>query len=541
MELLSFDKAKNATAQAADELTEKMYTPSSSSLIPNTEIGDAVTPDQETSEAVTDDVISSDVQAAKTSVFDAAAYQPQEHQPDSQKTFGREAASARTRPAQQETHQKTSPERTSPSWFSRLTGANTIARLGVVLLFIGLGFAVQLAARAGMFPLELRLALIALVGLIMVVLGWRLRKRRPAYSFSLQGGGVAICYLVVLAALRTYQLIPEPLAFTMLVSLTALTVTLAVMQDALALAIIGMLGGFAAPLFVSSLFDDMSLFSYSLVLNMGVLLVAYVKRWRPLYTASFYSSFVLIALWNVINLPAATSFSAWPVVDGFLLAHFALYLTMSVLLAHQPKASPETTVVFVLPIAVFGWHVQLVDHLPFVPAISALGFAGVYLGLASWLLRRKSTENMQPQRLAEIFTVIGTIFVTCSIPLAFDSELTTALWLLEGAGLVWLGLRQKRRSLRILGVLLQCFAFVMIQTRISTDILYIFTDTSSVIDGVRLSIRTFPLDPDSLFMRALLAISLLTSSLLLHKYRELVPHVEKHLSSLPERAPPPGN
>ncbi|MEM7738494.1 MAG: DUF2339 domain-containing protein, partial [Deinococcota bacterium] len=47
-----------------------------------------------------------------------------------------------------------------------------------------------------------------------------------------------------------------------------------------------------------------------------------------------------------------------------------------------------------------------------------------------------------------------------------------------------------------------------------------------------LSIRTFPLDPDSLFMRALLAISLLTISLLLHKYRELVPHVEKHLSSL---------
>ncbi|MEM6427730.1 MAG: DUF2339 domain-containing protein [Deinococcota bacterium] len=516
-ELLSFDKAKRATAHASDELT------ASSSRVP----------DEVTSDDVKGNDVIGDAQVVSSPTPDAAAYQPQEHlpKPDSQKTFGRGVASARARPAQKETQQKTSPERTSPSWFSRLTGANTIARLGVVLLFIGLGFAVQLAARAGMFPLELRLALIALVGLIMVALGWRLRKRRPAYSFSLQGGGVAICYLVVLAALRTYQLIPESLAFTMLVSLTALTVTLAVMQDALALAVIGMLGGFATPLFVSSLFDDVSLFSYSLVLNIGVLLVAYVKRWRPLYTASFYSSFVLIALWNVINLPAATSFSAWPVVDGFLLAHFALYLTMSVLLAHQPKASPETTVVFVLPIAVFGWHVQLVDHLPFVPAISALGFAGVYLGLASWLLRRKPTENMQPQRLAEIFTVIGTIFVTCSIPLAFDSELTTALWLLEGAGLVWLGLRQKRRSLRILGVLLQCFAFVMIQTRISTDILYIFSDTSSVIDGVRLSLTTFPLDPDSLFIRALLAVSLLTSSLLLHKHRELIPRVEKHLSS----------
>ena len=47
-----------------------------------------------------------------------------------------------------------------------LLGGNTIVRVGIVILFLGLVFLVRFAAVAGLFPIEARLALVAAVCLL---------------------------------------------------------------------------------------------------------------------------------------------------------------------------------------------------------------------------------------------------------------------------------------------------------------------------------------------------------------------------------------
>lgn len=47
------------------------------------------------------------------------------------------------------------------------------------------------------------------------------------------------------------------------------------------------------------------------------------------------------------------------------------------------------------------------------------------------------------------------IFLSLSIPLALDGYWTAAAWSLEGAGIIWIGLRQQRALARAFGVLLQ--------------------------------------------------------------------------------------
>ena len=75
-----------------------------------------------------------------------------------------------------------------------LTGGNTIVRVGVLILFIGMAFLVKYAAENAMFPLELRLAAVGAGAIALLVIGWRLRLQptRAGYALTLQGAGVAI-------------------------------------------------------------------------------------------------------------------------------------------------------------------------------------------------------------------------------------------------------------------------------------------------------------------------------------------------------------
>ena len=89
-----------------------------------------------------------------------------------------------------------------------IAGGNTLARVGVVVLFIGVAFLLKYATEHVSVPIEVRLAAVALGGIVLLVLGWRLRASRTGYAMSLQGAAVGILYLTVFAALRLYQLLP---------------------------------------------------------------------------------------------------------------------------------------------------------------------------------------------------------------------------------------------------------------------------------------------------------------------------------------------
>ncbi|MFY7939721.1 MAG: DUF2339 domain-containing protein, partial [Burkholderiaceae bacterium] len=96
------------------------------------------------------------------------------------------------------------------AWF---TGGNTIVRVAVLILFIGVAFLLRYAAERTTVPIELRLAGVVLVGVALVALGRRLLQKRRGYALSLQGAGVGMVYLTLFAAYRLYGLMPAGLAF----------------------------------------------------------------------------------------------------------------------------------------------------------------------------------------------------------------------------------------------------------------------------------------------------------------------------------------
>lgn len=344
-----------------------------------------------------------------------------------------------------------------------LLGGNTIVRMGVLVLFIGLAFLAKYAVEHALLPPELRIAGVGLVGCALLVAGWRLRghAERGAYALTLQGGGVAVLYLTVFASFRLYQFLDAGAAFGLMALVCALSTAIALMQNAQAMAWVGFAGAFAVPILLSTgQGDHVGLFSYYLMLGVAIAVVARQRAWRALNLLGFFATFGVATLWGVLKYTPALFDSTEP----FLLAFFALYLAASLLYATRhglhPRQAVDGTLVFGLPIVAMALQAQLVQGMPYALALSALALGALYLALGWWAaLRQDGAQGEGVGRwLAECFAALGVGFVTLAVPLALDGRWTSAVWAVEGAAVYWMGRRQYRWLARLAGLALQPLA-----------------------------------------------------------------------------------
>src|SRR5690606_652608 len=132
---------------------------------------------------------------------------------------------------------------------------------------------------------------------------------------------------------------------------------------------------------------------------------------------------------------------------------FALYTLIPLLFARkqppQLKGLVDGTLVFGTPVAFMGLQSQLVADYQGFPQLMAWSSAGIGLlyGILALILRRPGFGLLRESYLA-----LAVAFLTLAIPLAFDGRVTSALWAVEGAALVWVGLRQQRLLPRLSGL-----------------------------------------------------------------------------------------
>ncbi len=336
------------------------------------------------------------------------------------------------------------------------TSGNLVLKIGIIIIFFGMAFLLKYAAQRNMVPIELRLIGVAVSGLAALTIGWWLRRKKAGYGLVLQGGGVGILYLVVFAAAKLYGFLPIALSLAVMISLVALSGLLALLQESKSLAVFGITGGFLAPvLMATGGGSHVMLFSYYALLNAGILGIAWFKSWRELNLVGFIFTFAIGTLWGSSGYQPEFFASTEP----FLILFFIFYVVISVLFAdRQPinlRGFIDGPLVFGLPLIVSGLQYFLVRDVPYGMAFSALLLGLFYLSLAFILWRRMSRSM---HLLSEAFLALGVVFGSLAIPLAFDGHLSASTWALEGAGMVWVGLRQKRPLARHFGILLQLAA-----------------------------------------------------------------------------------
>jgi len=335
-------------------------------------------------------------------------------------------------------------------WF---TEGNVPVKIGMLVLFAGVAALVKYASDQGWLrvPIELRLAGMSAAALAGLVLGWRKRHSHRAFALSLQGGMIGILLLIVFGAFKQFSLLPAGMAFAVSVVLVAGAGMLAVLQNARALAILALLAGFLAPLWLSTgQGHHVALFTYYAVLNGAILAMAWWRPWRELNLLGFAFTFGIGTLWGVLRYAPEHYASTQP----FLLLFFVFYLLIPLL--YVRRATPERgrlldgALVFGTPLVAFSLQAGLMPGRPMALALCALGVAAVYVLLALLAQRR-----LRHPVLMQAYAVLAVGFATLAVPLALSARATGGIFALEGAALIWLGLRQQRTLPQLGGLLLQ--------------------------------------------------------------------------------------
>lgn len=379
---------------------------------------------------------------------------------------------------QQQQTPRIEPDERSPSvvtslvqsvvqWF---TGGNLIVRVGVLVLLVGVVFLLRLASDYFTAPIELRLGLVALGGLIATALGLKLSKKRRGYGLTLQGAGLATIYLTLFAAFKMYHVLPSTLTFGLLAILAVISAVFAVKQDALPLAVLAFGGAFFAPILTATDSGNVvGLFSYYLVLNCGLAIIAHFRTWKILNALGAFVTFGLAYFWGANAFDTELLDNArWKLVILTAL-HLALYLFITLrysqqlirLNATKPEAATEQKgkriqtvdvgLLFGVPLLGFGLLAGLLNDIPYALAVASAILSAIYLALG-WHLVQRSTDY---RLITQGAMALGVGFLALVIPLALSAKWTAVGWAVQGAALVWLGVQGRKSWSVLFGLLLQ--------------------------------------------------------------------------------------
>ncbi len=337
-----------------------------------------------------------------------------------------------------------------------LTSGNVPVKVGMLVLLAGVAALLKYASDQGWFvvPPSLRLAGISAAALAGLVFAWRKRESHRSFALAMQGGMIGILLLVVFAACKNYGMIGSAPAFALSVVLIAGLSVMAVLQESRTLAILGVLAGFMAPIWLSDgSGNHVALFAYYALLNAGIFAIAWVRPWRILNLLGFVFTWGIGTIWGVLDYTPGKFNSTEP----FLLLFFVFYLLLPLLYARKAASAGSARIdgclLFGTPLIAFSLQAGLLQGERMPLALCALGVAALYAVLARALIHKPRLDV-----LARGYAILAVGFATLAVPLALSAKATASVFALEGAGLVWLGLTQQRRLARWTGIGLQLAA-----------------------------------------------------------------------------------
>ena len=198
-----------------------------------------------------------------------------------------------------------------------VAGAVVAALAGILFL--------KYSIEKGLLPPVVRVTMGYLSGTAILMLAqWVRRNRYKPTADALAGAGVVILYAATWAGRSLYDLLSLPLAFGLMILVTLAGGLLAWRYRAMSTAYIGIIGGFATPLLLTSdLLNPIGLFGYLLLLNIGVWVLARRNRWYGLAFVAQGATFLYQATWIGLKMDQSR-----PLVGLIILALFAVFFTL---------------------------------------------------------------------------------------------------------------------------------------------------------------------------------------------------------------------
>jgi uncharacterized membrane protein len=275
------------------------------------------------------------------------------------------------------------------------------------------------------------------------------------FSEGIAGLGAAVLYLSLWAGWHYYHIFPQSLAFAAMILVTAVTLVVAVGRNSERIAFLALVGGLITPILVSTGENhEVALFAYLTILGAGVLGIGWVRDWKSLPPAQFLATLVYFWGWY------SDFYSADQLLATVLFAtvFFVLFAALPLVRSWRggDLSGLEAGIVLVNSLAyLVALREMLWPDDRWALTVAVLALAAAHLAAERMLPEKRGTE----MRLARIlYAGLALIFATLAIPIRLDGRWITIAWAVEGAVLVWGGLRARFAAMRWAGLVL--FAIV---------------------------------------------------------------------------------
>jgi len=334
---------------------------------------------------------------------------------------------------------------------------NWLVRIGVLFVVLAISFFLILSIDRGWIDKTGQVLISSAVGLAMLVAGvLMLGRKYHLLGQGLIGAGIATLYLSVFAT-QSYCVPPlfdHIIAFALMMAITCLAGWIAVRFNSLLVAVLGILGGYGTPIMLKTgVVAYVPLYTYVLILGVGVLGISYKKNWRLLNYLAFAGTYIL--LFGSMREWKYTSQSFWQVMP-FLIAFFILFSTMTFLfnLVNRKKSTLLEVLGLLVNAGVFfgasNWLIRDADFGKEWVAAVSLGLAAFYAAHVYYFLIRR----MHDRELLLSFTALSAFFLAVTMPLLLSSQWVTASWAIQALVMLWMAGKLQSEFLRNVAYLL---------------------------------------------------------------------------------------
>lgn len=320
----------------------------------------------------------------------------------------------------------------------KFVGENLASKIGIGVLVLGIAFFVKLAIDENWINEIARVGIGLLCGGILIVLAHKLQKKYKTFSSILIAGGVSVFYFTIGIAFHEYHIFSQTVAFLIMIVITLFAVFTSILYNKIELAALSLIGGFATPIMLSTGGGNYKiLFSYILILDVGMLVLAYFRKWHLINILSYLFTIIIYVGW----LKADCLSAPYPPYKGALffgMIFYVLFIIMN-LINNLIKKLPFKAIDFSILLAnsfVFyisgmlilnSYHAEWKGVYTIIMALINLTCAFVIFKL-----------NGADKKLLYLLFGLTLTFVTLAIPVQLNGNYITLFWALEALLLLYL-------------------------------------------------------------------------------------------------------
>lgn len=343
----------------------------------------------------------------------------------------------------------------------KFIGENLINKLGVLILVLGISYFVKFAIDKDWINEPARVGIGMLAGSLVLAIAHKLRIKYGSFSSVLVAGAIAIFYFTIAIAFHEYKLFNQTVAFIIMVLITAFSCLISLSYNRIELAILSLIGGFAVPFMISTGSGNYAvLFSYIVILDIGILALAYFKKWNLVNILAFAFTTLLFGGWLFTEINTET-----PHFLGALIFAFVFYLIFVVtniinnIRTKGTFSKPQLAILATNSFVFYGFGMLILKD--FHPEFAGLFTAIIALLnlIYTWVLFKKFGLDKKA-----VYLLIGLTltFITLAIPVQFEGNYITLFWAAEAVLLMWLAQKSQIKSYRFGSVIVQGLMLISI-------------------------------------------------------------------------------